>query len=90
MNLEYVSSEGRKQIVQNVSVYQGKCGRWWIWSEEMAINLAYKEKSLDDALKSAIDSLLFTIQLKDERIKELQVISEAVDAFVQKVTKESE
>jgi len=90
MDLEYIDSSGLKQRVKDVSVYQDKVGRWWIWSEQLEINLAYKEKSQEDALKSAIESLLFTIHLKDARIKELQVISEAVDRLVQTVSKEKD
>ena len=90
MNLEYRDSDGVPRTVDGVKVTQGKCGRWWVWSEQLKVNLAYKEKSLDDALKASIASLLFYVHLKDNRIQELQVISDAVDELVQKVTKESE
>lgn len=85
MKLEYTDSDGLRRTIEGVEVTKDKAGRYWLWSEQLQHNIAYKEATLDDALKSAIDSLLFTLRLRDERIKALQRIADEVDAFIEKV-----
>ena len=90
MKLQYTDHEGVPRTIKGLEVTQGKCGRYWIWSEQLQHNLAYKEGTLDDALKSAIRSLLFSIELRDRQISALQHISDSVDAFIAQVRPEDE
>jgi hypothetical protein len=85
MKLEYTDIDGLSRTLEGVEVTEDKAGRYWIWSEQLKHNIAYKEATLDDALKSAIASLLFTVHLRDERIKALQRIADEVDAFIEQV-----
>jgi len=85
MTLQYTDHDGLPRVVEGCKLYQDKAGKYWLWSEQLEQNLAYKEKTLEDALKSSIDSLLFILQLKEERIKKLQFISEKVSALIEQV-----
>lgn len=84
-SLDYVDHDGAKRTVKGCTLTVDQLGRHFIWSEQLQRNLVYKTKGLDNALFAAIDSLLFTIQLKNERIKDLESISEAVDRFINEV-----
>lgn len=55
--------------------------RHWIWCDYLDRNLVYKTKGRENALLAAIDSLLFTIQLRDERIVGLKRIADLAERF---------
>ena len=57
--------------------------RHWIWSEQLQHNVVYKTKGRENALLAAIDSLLFTIQLRDERIAALQRVHNLAQSFAE-------
>jgi hypothetical protein len=84
--LTYIDHEGAKRILKGVSVSQDKAGRYWLWSEALEQNLAYKVKSKEDMLMSALSSALFLLDLKQEKLDRLQALQEKVMAFVDDVT----
>jgi len=48
----------------------------WIWSEQMQRYIVRRTQGRENALLAAIDNLLSTIQLQDERIAKLQRIAD--------------
>lgn len=74
-SLEYTDSDGVRRKLDGLHMSIDKAGRYWLWSADLEHNLAYKENSRDACLLSAIESLLFTIKLRDERISKLQRIA---------------
>jgi hypothetical protein len=86
MNLEYRNQDGTKQKVAGCSLYQDKAGRYWLWNETHECNLAYKIKDKEDCLMAAIDSLLFTIKMRDEKIARLQRVADFATRFVEQMT----
>jgi hypothetical protein len=84
-SLTYVDHDGAKRELSGCSMHADKAGRYWLWSEQLQHNLAYQERGREACLLSAINSLLFTIQLRDERIAALQRIADLADAFVEAV-----
>lgn len=56
---------------------------YWIWSNYLEQNLVYKTKGRENALLAAIDSLLFTIQLRDQRIAALQRVVNLAERFAE-------
>ena len=79
--LTYRDSDGVMREVKGCTVTVDKAGRHWIWSEQLQHNLVYRIKEREDALIASIDSLLFTIQLRDQRIAELQRIVNLAERF---------
>jgi len=73
-NITYTDHEGVTQHVRGVSLTQDKTGRYWLWSEQEEQNLAYKPKNREDTLLAALDSALFLLSLKQERIDELSMM----------------
>ena len=82
--LTYTDHEGNRQTV-DATLTVDALGRHWIWSEQLQHNLAYKIKGREDALIEAIDSLLFTVQLRDERIAGLQRIAGLAQSFAEEL-----
>ena len=66
--LTYIDHDGARSTVRGCRMTVDQLGRHWIWSEQIERNLVYKTKGYENALLATIDSLLFTIQLRDERI----------------------
>jgi hypothetical protein len=64
--------------------------RYWIWNEQVKHNLVYRIKGKENALLAAIDSLLFTIQLRDERISALQRIADLAIEFADQIKPDEE
>lgn len=67
-----------------------KQGRHWIWSNKLERNLVYKADTYENALVASIASLLFTIELRDERIAELQKIANLAQAFADQIKPDTE
>ena len=86
--LTYIDSDGARQKVEDCDLSQDKAGRYWLWSDALQHNLAYKIKSREDCFLAAIDSLLFTIQLRDEKIAALQRIADLASAFADQIKEE--
>lgn len=83
--LTYIDSEGSRQKVKGCKLSQDKAGRYWLWSDTLQHNLAYKIKDREDCLLAAIDSLLYSIQLRDERIAALQRIADLASDFADQI-----
>lgn len=83
--LTYQDHDGIMREIEGCSLTVDKLGRHWIWSERVEHNLVYKTKGLENALLSAIDSLLFTVKLRDERIEALQRIVDLAQRFADEV-----
>ena len=84
-NIIYTDHEGVTQHVRGVSLTQDKTGRYWLWSEQEEQNLAYKTKTREDTFLAALDSALFLLSLKQERINELSMMQEKVLAFIESI-----
>lgn len=82
--LTYIDSDGTRQKVNGCELSQ-EAGRYWLWSDTLQQNLSYKIRSREDCFLEAIDSLLFIIQLRDERISELQKIADLASAFADQI-----
>jgi len=86
----YTDHDGVKRTIEGVSLTQDKAGRYWMWSDQTETNLAYKEKTEKDCYLSAIDSLLFSLQLKDERLAEYKAIVDKAIAFADSIKPDEE
>jgi len=85
VTLDYRDSDGATQTLDGCSLSQDKAGRYWLWSSQLNHNLAYKIKTKEDCLLVAIDSLLFTIELRDKRIAALQRITTLAEEFADQI-----
>ena len=79
--LTYTDHDGDRCTIEGCRLTVDELGRHWIWSDQLEQNIVYKTKGMDNALLAAIDSLLFTIQLRDERITGLQRIADLALQF---------
>lgn len=84
-SLAYIDHDGAQRELTGCRMTVGTAGRYWLWSEQLQINLAYKERTREACLLSAISSLLFTIKMRDEQIAELQRIVDLATAFADAV-----
>lgn len=84
-HLTYTNHDGVKQTIEGLSLSQDKTGRYWLWSDTLEQNLAYKTKTREDTLLAALDSALFLLTLKQERINELSAIKDKIYAFIEAV-----
>ena len=84
-SLKYSSSGGDIRTVKNCKLTLDKTNHYWLWCETLQHNLAYKAKTKEDALLLAIDSLLFTIHLKDEQLKALNRINDLALLFANEI-----
>lgn len=87
-SLTYLDSDGVRREVNGCTLTKDKANRYWLWSEQLGHNLAYKSKEREDCFLSAISSLLFTITLRDERIASLQRIADLAQEFAKAVNPE--
>lgn len=83
--LIYVNNDGDLRKVRGCKLWQDKAGRYWLWSDTLQRNIAYKIKGREDCFLEAIDSLLFSIHLRDERISELQKIADLALDFADQI-----
>jgi hypothetical protein len=88
--LTYIDHDGARREVRGCRMTVDQLGRHWIWSEQIERNLVYKTKGRENALLAAIDSLLFTIQLKDERIVALQRVHDLAQRFAEEAFPEDD
>lgn len=88
--LTYIDHDGARCVVRNCHMTIDQLDRHWIWSEQLQYNLVYKTKGRENALLAAINSLLFTIQLRDERIAALQRIHDLAERFAAEAFPEEE
>ena len=88
--LTYVDHDGARREVRGCRLTVDKLGRHWIWSESLQRNIVYKTKGREDALLASINSLLFTVQLRDERISGLQRIADLANAFADEIKPDEE
>ena len=84
-NLTYTSHDGLQITIEGLSLTQDNTGRYWLWSGALEQNLAYKIKTREDALLAALDSTLFLLSLKQEKIDELSAMRDKVRAFLEDV-----
>ena len=83
--LTYRDHDGAHREVRGCTLTVDQLGRHYIWCEQLEHNLVYKTEGREDALLSAIDLLLFTIHLRDERIAGLQRIADLALQFAEEV-----
>ena len=83
--LTYTDHDGAPREVMGCSLTVDHLGRHWIWSEQTESNLVYQTKGRENALLAALDSALFYIKLKDERIAALQRIADLASAFADQI-----
>ncbi len=83
--LTYTDHDGAQRTIEGCTLTTDKAGRYWLWSEQLERNLAYKERSKEDCLLSAIDSLLYIIELKDNRTADLQRIADLAMKFAEEI-----
>lgn len=83
--LTYTDHDGIPRTIKSLALSQDSTGRHWLWHEKLEQNLAYKTKTREDTLLAALDSALFLLSLKQERIDELSFIVEKVYTFVDSI-----
>ena len=81
--LTYRDQDGVKREVKGCTLTVDALDRHWIWSDQLEQNLVYQTKGRENTLLAAIDSLLFIIQLRDERIAGLQRIVSLAEKFAE-------
>ncbi len=86
LNFKYIDSDGAARTVKGLTSRTDNGGKIWIWSEQLEQNIAIKGKTESDALRSALDSLLFIIGMQREKIKEFYELKEKVAGFIESVT----
>ena len=88
--LSYIDHDGSSRTVKDCRMMVDQLDRYWIWSEQLQHNLVYRTKGRENALLAAINTLLFTIQLKDERIAALQRVHDLAQRFAEEAFPEEE
>lgn len=83
--LTFIDHDGIPREVRGCKLTVDKFGRHWIWSDQIKANLVYKTKGREDALLAALNSALFSIELRDKRIAELQHIADLASAFADQI-----
>ena len=89
-NLQYRDSDGGIREVPGVMITQDKNSKYWVWSELLQHNLAYKIQTKEEALLSSIASLLYTVELKNKRIEELQQVYDLAMKLADKIKPDCE
>lgn len=86
MQLTYkLSEDNRTRIIEGLEHSVDKQGKHWIWSRQLQHNLTYKSETFENALLASVASLLYTIELKDERIENLQRIADLASVFADQI-----
>lgn len=81
--LTYTNHEGATQEIEGCTLKVDALDRHWIWCEQLDHNIVYKTKGRENALLAAIDSLLFAVRLRDERIADMKRTTELAQRFVE-------
>lgn len=89
-SLAYIDHDGAKRELVGCGMTVDKAGRFWLWSDQLKSNLAYRERSREACLLSTIDSLLFHLKLQAERIERLDRIVKLAEDFAEAVRPEQE
>jgi len=84
-HLTYTDHEGAYRTIRGLSLTQDKTGRYWLWSDVLEQNLAYKTKTREDTLLAALDSALFLLSCRQERIDELLSLKDKVYGFIDSI-----
>jgi hypothetical protein len=84
-SLGYIDCDGIPRAVMGCALTQDKADRFWLWSDALQHNIAYKAKTKEDCLLAAISSLLFSIKMRDDRIAELQKIADLARNFAEAI-----
>ena len=79
--ITYKGKEGFNITIKGVTITQAKQGKFWVWSEEEQINLAYNENGREEALCAALDSALFILSLRTEELNRLRAFEKKVLDF---------
>lgn len=85
ISLEYRDSDNLFRELKDCSMRVDNAGRYWLWSEQLQSNLAYKAKTREDCFLEAINMLLFIITLRDDRIQQLQKIADLAATFADQI-----
>ena len=87
MQLTYTLSEDNHTRIHSIDCEHtvDKNGKHWIWSNKLEHNLVYKSDTFENALLASIASLLYTIELRDERIASLQHVANLAQAFADQI-----
>lgn len=88
--LTYIDHDGARRTVRGCRMTVDQLGRHWIWSEQLEHNLVYRTKGRENALLAAINTLLFTIQLRDEHIAALQRVHDLAQRFAEEAFPEED
>lgn len=88
--LTYKDSDNIARVIQGCNHSVDKNGKHWIWSEQLDHNLVYKSATFENALLASIASLLYTIELRDERINSLERIANLAEAFADQIKPDCE
>jgi hypothetical protein len=83
--LTYRDHDGFHHEVRGCDITVDSYGRHWIWSESEECNISMRCPAREDALLSAIDTLLFIIELRDARLADLQEIADRAMAFAEAI-----
>lgn len=88
--LTYTDHDGITQEIEGCTLTVDALDRHWIWSEQLDHNLVYKTKGRENALLAAIDSLLFAVRMRDERIAGMERITELAQRFAEDINLDEE
>lgn len=90
LSLEYRDSDNLRRKLEDCNIRVDTAGRYWLWSEQLESNLAYKAKTREDCFLESINMLLFIISMRDERIQMLQKIADLANAFADQIKPDEE
>jgi len=88
--LTYIDHDGLCQTVRGCSTYTDKAGRHWLACEITHTNLAYKERSREAMLLSALNSALWYVEHYKKQRDVLQAFKNRFDSFVGAETEKEE
>lgn len=87
-SLDFIDHNGQPSSVHDCEMSIDASGRFYLWSEGLEQNLAHRARDRNSCLLEAIDSLLFLIKLRDERIAEMKVTCDIARKFADAINQE--